>query len=109
MAELATTLSTNLPLESKQEMLQENNPNTSNERVGGINVNEPTECETEEAKQVRETEESEALARMLMAEEAQQSFSMQYEFMQSSTADMDTGSIMFVNNFSFLVLILFFH
>lgn len=74
-------------------MLQENNPNSSNEKVGGINVKEPAECETEEAKLLREMEESEALARMLMAEEAQQSFSMQYEFMQSSTADMDGGDI----------------
>ena len=45
--------------------------------------------ETNEERAARETAESEALARMLMAEEAEQSFALQYQFIQSSTADMD--------------------
>jgi hypothetical protein len=91
MAEFATS-PTRLPLDFKEEVLQENNQNASNEKVSDINVNDPVECETEEAKVARELAESEALARMLMAEEAAYSFNMQYQFMQSNTADMDTGN-----------------
>lgn len=44
--------------------------------------------ESEEEKLARELDESEALARMLMAEEAQHSFEMQLEFIRSDTSTM---------------------
>lgn len=46
------------------------------------------ESETEESKVKRELEESEALARLLMAEEAAYSFELQYEMIRSDTAGM---------------------
>ncbi len=45
-------------------------------------------AETDEGKVKRELEESEALARLLMAEEAAFSFELQYEMIRSDTAGM---------------------
>ena len=54
------------------------------------------EEESADARLARETQESEDLARMFMAEEAEASFALQYQMLQSASADMNDADLVAV-------------
>ena len=57
--------------------------------VAPVNNDVPDPAETLEEREAREMQESIELARMLMAEEAEASFALQYEVMQSASEHME--------------------
>lgn len=67
-----------------------------------VEVNETPEnqipIESDDERMARELQESEALARLLMAEEAQASFAIQYEILQHSSSDMDQADLVAVQH-----------